>query len=80
MYIFQQKITRHEERRKEGRKEGREEGRKEGTKGGREEGREEENFKEIKQASELDSIMTQISELPDRKFKITMTTMLRAQM
>ena len=46
----------------------------------REGGGEDGNCEEPKQASESDSVMTQISELPDMKFNVTMTNMLRAQM
>lgn len=44
------------------------------------EGWEDGNSEEEKQASESDSVMAQIAELPDMKFNVTMTNMLRAQM
>lgn len=73
MYIFQQKAV---SIRKKERGKGRRKKRK-----GEKEGRwEDGNCEEPKQASESDSVMTQISELPDMKFNVTMTNMLRAQM
>ena len=61
-------------RKKEGKE--KEEKKRERREGGWEDG----NFEEPKQASESYSVMTQISELPDMKFNVTMTNTLRAQM